>query len=255
MKIYDVVILTDRNYLNFKEDDKLIQNAIKEDNYVKIALENLGLKVARLSWDNSDFDWSSAKAILFRTTWDYAVRFPEFSNWLNTYPNSNIYQDVLDHKDSLELDLAIAEESENAIDYFIETYAISQFHLASQQYPSVRIRGRLPITMNLGIAVTKQSPLLLSVLNKWIDHMSLERRYELAENWYLENAYYFARTKIDWISEYEYKLTIIDLEKKGVPFKVGSELTSKITKVEKDEYFYTSFFRNKTAKGSFKKVN
>lgn len=83
MKIYDVVILTDRNYLNFKEDDELIQNAIKEDNYVKIALENLGLKVTRLSWDNPGFDWSSTKTILFRTTWDYAVRFPEFSNWLN----------------------------------------------------------------------------------------------------------------------------------------------------------------------------
>lgn len=83
MKIYDVVILTDRNYLNFKEDDKLIQNAIQEDNYVKIALENLGLKVTRLPWDDSNFNWSSTKTILFRTTWDYAVRFPEFSAWLN----------------------------------------------------------------------------------------------------------------------------------------------------------------------------
>lgn len=83
MKIYDVVILTDKDYLNFKEGDILVQNAIKEDDYVKIALENLGLKVIRLSWDNPNFDWSSTKTILFRTTWDYAVRFPEFSNWLN----------------------------------------------------------------------------------------------------------------------------------------------------------------------------
>ena len=65
----------------------------------------------------------------------------------------------------------------------------------------------------------------------------------------------YIKAKIDWISEYEYKLTIVDMEKRGVPFKVGSELTSKITKVEKDEYHYTSFFRNKTAKGSFRKVN
>ncbi|OSY89572.1 hypothetical protein WH52_00585 [Tenacibaculum holothuriorum] len=83
MKLFDVVILTDKNYLNLTEGDKLIQNAIQEDNYVKIALENLGLKVIRLSWDNPNFDWSSTKTILFRTTWDYAVRFPEFSNWLN----------------------------------------------------------------------------------------------------------------------------------------------------------------------------
>jgi signal transduction histidine kinase/CheY-like chemotaxis protein/ABC-type amino acid transport substrate-binding protein len=109
------------------------------------------------------------------------------------YPNSFFVE--VDNVDD-----GMRKVASKQIDYFIETYAISQFHLASQQYPSVRIRGRLPITMNLGIAVTKQSPLLLSVLNKWIDHMSVERRYELAENWYLENAYYFARTKIDWIS-------------------------------------------------------
>ncbi len=83
MKKYDVIILTDKRYIKPKMLDRYIQNVLDEDNYVKIALENQGLKVARLSWDDADFDWSTTKYILFRTTWDYFDRFPEFSKWLN----------------------------------------------------------------------------------------------------------------------------------------------------------------------------
>ncbi|WP_298882852.1 hypothetical protein [uncultured Polaribacter sp.] len=64
----------------------------------------------------------------------------------------------------------------------------------------------------------------------------------------------FIKAKIDWISEYEYKLIIVDIERRGVPFKVGDELTAEIVKIKGDEYFYTSRFNNKTGKGSFKKV-
>lgn len=84
MKKYDVIILTDKRYINPQKLDNYIQNVLNEDNYVKIALENQGLKVARLSWDDTTFDWSTTKYILFRTTWDYFDRFPEFSKWLNT---------------------------------------------------------------------------------------------------------------------------------------------------------------------------
>lgn len=78
----------------------------------------------------------------------------------------------------------------------------------------------------------------------------------------IEDGFYFEyhpkkeyiKAKIDWLSEYEYKLTIIDMEKRGVPFTVGSKLTAKITKIKGDEYFYTSRFNNKTGSGSFKKV-
>lgn len=84
MKNYDVIILTDKRYVNPQNLDNYIQNVLDEDNYVKTALENQGLKVARLSWDDTTFDWSTTKYILFRTTWDYFDRFPEFSKWLNT---------------------------------------------------------------------------------------------------------------------------------------------------------------------------
>ena len=64
----------------------------------------------------------------------------------------------------------------------------------------------------------------------------------------------YIKAKIDWLSEYEYQLIIIDMEKRGVPFTVGSKLIAKITKIKGDEYFYTSRLNNKTGNGSFKKV-
>lgn len=82
-KIFDVVILTDNRYVNPTKIDEYIQNVLDEDNYVKNALEKLELNVARIAWDDKDFDWSSTKYLLFRTTWDYFNRFEEFSNWLN----------------------------------------------------------------------------------------------------------------------------------------------------------------------------
>ena len=83
MKIYDVVILTEKRYYNPIKIDNYIQNVLDEDNYILKAFENIGLKVLRLSWDDKNFNWSSTKYILFRTTWDYFERFSEFSSWLN----------------------------------------------------------------------------------------------------------------------------------------------------------------------------
>ncbi|AUC14602.1 hypothetical protein BTO06_05380 [Tenacibaculum sp. SZ-18] len=82
MKKYDVVILTERRYVNPTKIDNYISNVLLEDDLVKKGLEKDGLKVIRLSWDDCDFDWSSTKYILFRTTWDYFDRFEEFSTWL-----------------------------------------------------------------------------------------------------------------------------------------------------------------------------
>ena len=83
MKKYDVVILTEKRYLNPIKVNGYVQNILDEDNYIKVALENQGLVTIRLSWDDVDFDWSSTKFVLFRTTWDYFDRFDEFSVWLN----------------------------------------------------------------------------------------------------------------------------------------------------------------------------
>ncbi|WP_299158065.1 hypothetical protein [uncultured Tenacibaculum sp.] len=83
MNAFDVIILTDNKHLKSTENNLIIQNVLDEDNYVKLALERLGLKTLRLSWDDTSFDWSKTKFILFRSTWDYQNCYSEFSNWLN----------------------------------------------------------------------------------------------------------------------------------------------------------------------------
>ncbi len=87
--IYDVVILSDRNYIKVS-DDLHIQTIAYEDDLLKQALINLGLKVERLSWDDSDFDWSKTKSVIFRSTWDYFERFDEFSVWLKDVSEKTI---------------------------------------------------------------------------------------------------------------------------------------------------------------------
>jgi hypothetical protein len=80
---FDVVLLTDHRYLNETYPDQYSNNVIKEDTLVKEALEKQGLNVWRTNWDNPSFDWSGTRSVLFRTTWDYFDRFPEFSRWLD----------------------------------------------------------------------------------------------------------------------------------------------------------------------------
>ena len=82
MKKFDVVILSERRYVNPVKVDDYVKNLLLEDDLVKKALEKEGLKVTRLSWDDPDFNWSDTTYILFRTTWDYFDRFTEFSAWL-----------------------------------------------------------------------------------------------------------------------------------------------------------------------------
>ena len=80
----DLVILTDKdNITQFSNSNQPIPGFI-EDALLREALEKLGLKVERLAWDDPHFDWSTTKSVIFRSTWDYFYRYPEFSKWLNT---------------------------------------------------------------------------------------------------------------------------------------------------------------------------
>ncbi len=83
MTKYDIVILTDQKYAYPTTIDDYTKNVITEDALVANALGRLGLNVIRLAWSDADFDWSSTKAVLFRTTWDHFDQFPKFSKWLN----------------------------------------------------------------------------------------------------------------------------------------------------------------------------
>jgi glutathione synthase/RimK-type ligase-like ATP-grasp enzyme len=83
MKSFDALILTDARYVNPDRTDWYVNNVLKEDGMVREALERRGLKVGRLNWDDPGFDWSSTRYVIFRTTWDYFERYPEFSEWLD----------------------------------------------------------------------------------------------------------------------------------------------------------------------------
>ena len=80
---YDVVLLTDDKHAFPTEINDYVKNVITEDALVANALGKLGLNVIRLAWSDPHFDWSTTKAVLFRTTWDYFDDFSKFSDWLN----------------------------------------------------------------------------------------------------------------------------------------------------------------------------
>ena len=84
MKNIDITLLTESRYEKPKNPDWYIQNILDEDRILQLALESKGLKVARVDWASDNFDWSSTKYALFRTTWDYFHRFEEFSKWLES---------------------------------------------------------------------------------------------------------------------------------------------------------------------------
>jgi len=84
MKLIDVVVLTDARFINPTEVNDNNRTVLLEDDLVLKALEKQGLKTIKLSWDDPNFDWSTTKYALFRSTWDYFYRFDEFSIWLDT---------------------------------------------------------------------------------------------------------------------------------------------------------------------------
>ena len=81
--MYDCVVLTDRRYVAPADINPYIQNVLDEDGAVVSALAAQGLRVTRLAWDDPGMDWRQTRSVLFRTTWDYFERWPEFSAWLD----------------------------------------------------------------------------------------------------------------------------------------------------------------------------
>ena len=81
-KKYDVVILTEKKYVNPKVNDDYVANLLLEDQLVADSLVNKGLRVVRTNWDNPEFDWSSSKYLIIRSTWDYSERIDEFLGWM-----------------------------------------------------------------------------------------------------------------------------------------------------------------------------
>ncbi|MCO4744738.1 MAG: hypothetical protein KC912_08115 [Proteobacteria bacterium] len=83
----DCIVLTEARYAAPRTVDWYVQQVLDEDQAVVDALRAQGLSTERRSWDDPTIDFSEVRAVIFRTTWDYFDRWPEFSAWLETVQN------------------------------------------------------------------------------------------------------------------------------------------------------------------------
>ena len=85
MRIWDIVLLTEDRYYEPGSITPYIQNILDDDRLLMEALVAENFKVIRKSWSDPDFDWTTTKFCIFRTTWDYFDRFDTFFKWFNAY--------------------------------------------------------------------------------------------------------------------------------------------------------------------------
>ena len=89
--MFDVIILTDYRYVNPEKTDWYIDQVLLEDKILQTSLEKKDLKVCKKDWADKDFDWTTTKYAIFRTTWDYFERFDEFLAWLEYTKNKTTF--------------------------------------------------------------------------------------------------------------------------------------------------------------------
>ncbi len=80
----DIALLTEHRFAaeEAPEHDRYYANILHDDQLLREALATHGLTVQRVDWADPAVDWSQFRAAVFRTTWDYFVRFDEFTAWL-----------------------------------------------------------------------------------------------------------------------------------------------------------------------------
>jgi glutathione synthase/RimK-type ligase-like ATP-grasp enzyme len=67
----DVILATARHLPELDQDDAPLATALRDR----------GCTVALAPWDDADVDWSDARAVVIRSTWDYTGRRDEFVAW------------------------------------------------------------------------------------------------------------------------------------------------------------------------------
>lgn len=65
----------------------------------------------------------------------------------------------------------------------------------------------------------------------------------------------FIKAEINWITKNRYKLIITEIEKSGLPFKKGTELKTKVSKVRGEKYKYKSTLGKHSWTGKLFKVS
>ncbi len=81
-KTLKIALLTDPRYIAPKKGNAYVENILLEDRILSEALKRMGFESHRISWDDKSADWPSFNLAIFRTTWDYYDRFPEFEAWM-----------------------------------------------------------------------------------------------------------------------------------------------------------------------------
>lgn len=80
----DIALVSERRFVGREPalDDWYLRNILHDDRLLAEALETHGLTAERVDWSDASVDWASYRLAVFRTTWDYFDRFPEFTAWL-----------------------------------------------------------------------------------------------------------------------------------------------------------------------------
>ncbi|MEQ6122688.1 hypothetical protein AAON49_00640 [Pseudotenacibaculum sp. MALMAid0570] len=71
---------------------------------------------------------------------------------------------------------------------------------------------------------------------------------------YHQNKKYYIKSNIEWVSDCEYYLIIQDVTLPDFPFKLGSRLHIKITKVKGNRVYYKSSMGGRTWEGKMTKT-
>lgn len=79
-----IALLTEHRYVgtSAREGDWYHANILRDDALLGEALADHGITARRVDWADPEVDWSQFRAAVFRTTWDYFVRYEEFTAWL-----------------------------------------------------------------------------------------------------------------------------------------------------------------------------
>ncbi|TVQ71265.1 MAG: hypothetical protein EA363_06330 [Balneolaceae bacterium] len=87
-----IALLTDHRYTAARadKDDWYLANILRDDALLQVALSDLGISSVRVDWADAGIDWSAFSCAVFRTTWDYFERIPEFLSWLGNIENDTL---------------------------------------------------------------------------------------------------------------------------------------------------------------------
>lgn len=85
----DVALITERRFRSPETAaaagvrDWYMGNILGEDRLVADGFARHGLRCERVDWSDPGVDWAGYRCAVFRTPWDYFIRFDELNGWLD----------------------------------------------------------------------------------------------------------------------------------------------------------------------------